>query len=125
MNPSQGKVWGRTALLWAGNNVEVHRIEGRAGGYCSRHRHAHKWNLFYVESGGLRVETWESAESPDVTLLGPGESCAVPPGRLHRFIVQQDCVALELYWVALDAEDIHREDCGGIAAPQTPARTSP
>ena len=111
----QGKVWGRTSLLFAANNVEVHRIEGDAGGYCSRHCHAHKHNMFYVESGRLQIEVWACfTAKPDVTVLGPGESCSVPPNAEHRFTVLEPCIALEVYWVELDSEDILRMDVGGI-----------
>lgn len=111
----QGKVWGNTELIFSGNNVEVHRIEGVLGGYCSRHVHAHKFNQFFVESGQIRVEQWQDDGACDVTELCAGDSCSVPPGVPHRFTVSQPCVAYEIYWVALDSEDIVRETTGGIA----------
>ena len=109
----QGKLWGRTSPIFARNNVEIHRIEGTAGGYCSRHFHAHKHNLFFVERGRLMIEAWANGDEADVTELGAGEFCTVPPGHPHRFTDHEACVAFEVYWVELSGEDIVRESRGG------------
>jgi quercetin dioxygenase-like cupin family protein len=109
----QGKIWGNTESLFNRNNVSIHRIEGQKGGYCSKHRHEAKWNKFYVEAGELKIEQW-SGDMVDVTVLKAGESCEVAPGVYHRFSVLRDCVAYEIYWVSLDAEDITRVDQGGV-----------
>ena len=34
-----GKVWGQTELLEANGVLEFHRIEAKAGGVCSKHKH--------------------------------------------------------------------------------------
>ena len=41
-----GKVWGVTELLEANGVLEFHRLEARAGGVCSKHKHKYKWNGF-------------------------------------------------------------------------------
>ena len=117
----QGKIWGRTAKLFSRNNVEVHRIEAVPGGYCSQHRHAQKWNLFFVESGTLEITIWQAEGRMDVTRLNAGECCSVPPGLYHRFEAVTDVVALEVYWTELSGNDIDRSDTGGIR--QHPANT--
>jgi mannose-6-phosphate isomerase-like protein (cupin superfamily) len=48
-----GKVWGVTEALLQNPVVEFHRIEVNKGGECSTHKHAHKWNGFFVEEGEL------------------------------------------------------------------------
>ena len=109
----QGKVWGETARIFAGNNVEMHRIVGNKGGYCSKHKHEHKFNMFFVESGVLKIIEWkEDSGTVDETILRNCDSCVVPPGSLHKFEVEEDCVAYEIYWVSLDPADISREDHG-------------
>lgn len=109
-----GKIWGTTEALFNMNNVEVHRISINAGGYCSQHRHAHKWNAFYVEKGELRIEVWSTLGGIcDVTTLQAGDMLNVRPGDYHRFMALTDVEALEIYWVSLNAEDIIREDVGG------------
>ena len=41
MNNIQGKIWGKTQALFNKNNVQIHRIETKKGGYCSKHKHEH------------------------------------------------------------------------------------
>ncbi len=109
----QGKVWGETARIFAGNNVEIHRIVGNKGGYSSKHLHLHKSNMFFCESGKLKITEWkEDSGTVDETTLNPKESCVVPPGSYHKFDVLEDCVAYEIYWATLDSHDISREDHG-------------
>ncbi len=110
-----GKVWGTTQPIFHANNVEVHRIAIVPGGFCSKHKHLNKWNLFFVESGELVIETWrEKSGLCDTTHVGPGETYAVQPGEFHRFRALTDVVAYEIYWVELDPNDITRETTGGV-----------
>lgn len=109
-----GKIWGNTKSLFAKNNVEIHRIEIGSGGVCSKHKHDHKFNLFYVESGSLEVRVWKNAyDLVDKTMLFAGDTTVVPPGEYHQFCALTECVAYEVYWVELDPEDISRETVGG------------
>ena len=112
---NQGKVWGCTSEIFNKNNVEVHRIVGNAGSHCSQHKHDHKFNMFFVESGALVIKRWKSDyDLVDETHLGSGSSCVVPPGEYHQFLVMEDCVAYEFYWVEIDSKDIVRESVGGV-----------
>ena len=112
----QGKVWGITSKLFSKNNVEIHRIVGEKHGYCSKHKHVNKYNMFYVEHGALQIETWKDYGLVDKTILFSGQSCVVEPGQYHRFKVIEDVVAFEIYWVELDGNDIVRADHGGKKA---------
>lgn len=114
MANKQGKVWGSTSSIFHKNNVEVHRIEGKVGGFSSSHIHLHKFNLFVVESGKIKVSIKKEYGLTDDTILGPGESCEVEPNEYHKFEVLEDCVVYEFYWVQLDPKDIQREDIGGV-----------
>jgi mannose-6-phosphate isomerase-like protein (cupin superfamily) len=114
----QGKVWGETSPLFSHNNVELHYAKINKGGYCSKHCHKHKSNRFIVLSGALKVTIWneycdETLE--DVSILGAGEECTVPPGKYHQFEALENCVILEVYWVDLDQNDIVRKNHGGMA----------
>jgi len=110
----QGKVWGSTSLLFCKNNVEIHRIEGNKDGYCSKHKHEHKYNMFFVEKGSLAIEIWKEYKLVDKTILTAGNSCTVPPGQYHKFtVLEEDTVAFEIYWVELSQSDISRERVGG------------
>lgn len=114
MITKQGKVWGESSPLFARNNVEVHRIYARHGGCSSRHRHAHKFNLFYVEQGCLRVVIEQPYGLEDITFVRKHESCVVPPGLWHKFEAIEDTLAFEIYWTELDPQDIERDGCGGM-----------
>jgi mannose-6-phosphate isomerase-like protein (cupin superfamily) len=110
----QGKVWGSTSLLFCKNNVEVHRIYGKDGGFCSKHKHDHKYNMFFVENGSLSIEVWKDYNLVDKTIIGAGDSCTVAPGEYHKFtVLEEGTVAFEIYWVELSQSDISREIVGG------------
>lgn len=110
-----GKVWGTTCEVIKKNNVEIHRIHINAGGYCSKHKHNHKHNAFYVESGHLKVRVWKNAYSlvDEVTVM-PGMLTSVAPGEYHQFEAVTNCVAYEIYWVEMEGTDIERESTGGL-----------
>jgi len=109
-----GKVWGKTALLFSRNNVEIHRIEVNQNAHCSKHRHAHKCNAFYVERGKLRISVWQrDYDLIDETILGPGDYTEVPPGLYHQFHAIEPTSCYEIYWTELDPKDIERETVGG------------
>lgn len=108
-----GKVWGRTAQLFATPAFELHRIVAQPGHKCSKHKHSTKVNGFFVETGKLRVTVWQPTGTVDVTELGPGDTIAVPPGVYHQFqALEPDTVAFEVYWTELRADDIERETVG-------------
>ena len=113
----QGKQWGETRELFRNHAMEMHRIEGKQGGYSSVHLHQHKWNGFYVERGELLVKVWQPSGTLDQTRLGPGDRLQVPPGVKHQFVVLADCLAFETYWAAPLTEDIVRDSVGGGLTP--------
>jgi len=110
----QTKIWGTTNDLFFKNNVEVHRIEIVKGGFCSKHRHEYKFNMFFVESGELEIGIWTNEGMIDKTILKAGEQSAVPPNVYHKFTANEDTIAYEIYWTELSPSDIIRETVGGI-----------
>ncbi len=108
-----GKVWGATWQIAANGVLEFHRISVRAGRCCSKHRHATKWNGFYVERGELLIRVWKNDyDLVDETILKAGDFCQVKPGEYHQFEAIKDTVAFELYWAEFDHSDIQRETVG-------------
>jgi quercetin dioxygenase-like cupin family protein len=109
-----GKVWGQTELIHANGVLEFHRIDFRAGGVCSKHKHNFKWNGFYVMSGRMKVSVWQKEQQDliDETILGPGDFTRVKPGYMHQFEGIEDGVAFELYWAEFNHDDIQRETVG-------------
>ena len=115
-NIVRGKIWGNTRTLFCKSNVEIARIEVSSGGYCSKHIHEHKYNLFFIETGELEVTIYRHDAGTiieDITVLKRGDSTYVEPGVFHKFKANTNTVAYEIYWVELDNNDIVRENVGG------------
>lgn len=111
----KSKVWGNTEQLFNQNNVEIHRIEIKKGGYCSRHYHDFKYNMFYVENGVLEVSVLENDSNIiNSSTLYKGQSTVVEPKKVHIFLAKEDTIAYEIYWVSLQCEDIIRQTYGGV-----------
>jgi len=109
----QGKVWGTTELIESNSSLEFHRIQIVKGGVCSKHKHYSKWNGFYVESGKLIIRVWKKDYTlVDETIVSTGQYTKVIPGEYHQFEAVEDTIAFEIYWTALDSNDIQRETVG-------------
>ena len=113
MSNKAGKIWGQTELIHANGVLEFHRIDFKAGGVCSKHKHQFKWNGFYVVSGKMKIRVWQKDyDLIDETILGPGDFTRVKPGLMHSFEGLEDGVAFELYWAEFNHNDIQRESVG-------------
>ena len=113
MSNKAGKIWGQTELVHANGVLEFHRIDFKAGGVCSKHKHQFKWNGFYVVSGRMKIRVWQKDyDLIDETILGPGDFTRVKPGLMHSFEGIEDGVAFELYWAEFNHDDIQRETVG-------------
>ena len=113
MSNKAGKIWGQTELVHANGVLEFHRIDFKAGGVCSKHKHQFKWNGFYVVSGKMKIRVWQKDyDLIDETILGPGDFTRVKPGLMHSFEGIEDGVAFELYWAEFNHDDIQRETVG-------------
>ncbi len=110
-----GKIWGATENVFTNHNFEFHRIKVNKGGFCSKHKHVHKYNGFFVEKGKLIVSVWKSGyDLVDKTEINSGQFHIVPPGEYHQFEAPEDTIAFELYWAGFDPNDIERENHGGV-----------
>ena len=113
MSKKAGKIWGQTELIHANGVLEFHRIDFKAGGVCSKHKHNFKWNGFYVVSGRMKIRVWQKDyDLIDETILEPGDFTTVKPGLMHTFEGLEDGVAFELYWAEFNHDDIQRETVG-------------
>lgn len=114
MNRS-GKIWGTTTTLFNKNNVEIHRLEINKNGYCSKHKHTAKFNMFYVESGEIKIAIERSSyDLTDQIVLKAGETTIVKPGEKHWFHALSNAVVYEIYWTEIDPDDIVRDTVGGM-----------
>jgi mannose-6-phosphate isomerase-like protein (cupin superfamily) len=108
-----GKIWGFTSEIFNKNNVEIHRIVINKDTRCSKHKHEHKYNIFFVESGRILIKEWKNEYSLiDETDLSAGEMCSIKPGSYHEFHGLEDSIVYEIYYVELSNEDIVRENTG-------------
>jgi quercetin dioxygenase-like cupin family protein len=108
-----GKIWGSSYLLFSNNNVEIHRIVINKNTRCSKHKHDHKYNIFFVESGKILIKEWKNDYNLiDETILNHGEMCSIKPGNFHEFHGLEDSIVYEIYYVSLDTNDITRENTG-------------
>jgi len=111
----EGKIWGETKEIINCPFFEIHRIEVEAGGYCSLHKHEHKYNAFYVESGELEIVIHKKDYNlKDATIIKTGELTIVKPGEFHIFTATVRTIAYEIYWVDGVQPDIIRKTVGGI-----------
>lgn len=115
IGPVQGKCWGLTQSIFCLNGVDVNRLISLARGYCSEHRHACKFSRFFVLRGKMKVTIF-SGEITDEIILTNGMCTDVPPGVWHKFEALEDSDTIEIYWVALNNDDIERRTTGGISA---------
>ena len=120
MMTRQGKKWGYTTEIFRNAFTSAHHLEVRKGGFCSEHRHKHKYNSFYIIMGVLEITIWQQDEDgnetgiKDITLLASGQSSEVPTGLWHQFRAITKCDAIEMYQVLLEGEDIDRRTEGGL-----------
>lgn len=111
------KCWGKTCRVVRGHDWDIHSLHVVSGGYCSRHVHDRKWNLFYVISGTIVVEQFDNGETlqpANSSIVGPDQKFIVPSGVWHRFRVLKSGIVIEVYWpAAWNADEIIRADHGG------------
>ena len=109
----EAKIWGRVKNIISKEMFEVNRIEIVEGGYCSEHKHQYKYNGFFVESGKLKITTWNN-DLVQHTILSDGDYLQVEPNVPHKFDALSNVVCYEIYWVQLLENDIQRVMKGGV-----------
>lgn len=109
-----GKVWGTTQKIFDNGAVSVHRITAKKGGYSSMHKHEYRFNMFYVESGRMKVVTRKNDyDLTDETFVEAGQTAIAAPNEWHKFEAMEDVVAFEIYYGVCEDGDIIREGHGG------------
>jgi len=115
-NLIQGKVWGTTRTIFEKNNTMInYLILDKGISWCSKHHHEHRYNMFYLISGEVKINIWKKDyDLVDELILLPEQGTVVSFGEDHSFEVLKDSIMLEIYWVELDPNDIVRDTIGGI-----------
>jgi mannose-6-phosphate isomerase-like protein (cupin superfamily) len=113
----QGKVWGKTQSIFQNHTFELHRIEVKKGGFCSTHKHQHKYNAFYIEKGKLKIKIHQTDyDLVDETIISTGELTVVTPDLYHSFEALESTICYEIYWGKFSHDDIQRKNVGGVDA---------
>ncbi len=120
----EDKCWGNVVHMFSDSGAAVSHLNVKRGTRCSRHYHEDRANAFYVLSGKIVIEEWETGLEdfdPDLKtlkILKAGDHYTVPSMVIHRFRVLEDGQLIEVYWPdrggACRADDICRLDTGGL-----------
>lgn len=102
------KVWGDTSLIFDNGSVHVYVANISKNKSCSKHCHEHKNNIFYLQSGLLKVLIWEEDTAPIEHILQAGDSIDIKCGLKHQFFSLEDSILVEIYYTTLNHEDIIR-----------------
>jgi len=101
--------WGGKLNLFRNDLNEVSILSLVPHQRCSWHRHASKYNLFYVLEGELFIKT-----DKGITQLGKGEFFTTVPNEMHEFqTATLPAEVIEIMYVRYDPNDIERETLGG------------
>lgn len=110
----EGKIWGENLLIFKNDVVQINQVYIKKGGRCSKHKHNHKNNIFFIQKGKLFVEQWRANDIVDETILVDRDMLDIDSQIYHRFTALEDTQAIEIYYLNIDIQDIDREDCGSI-----------
>ena len=91
------KGWGHE--LWIVNKKEYcgKLLFFKKGKMCSWHYHKIKDEVFYIQSGKIKVlHSWnDDIEKSDITVLEKGDNFYIPTGLRHRMIAVEDTELFE------------------------------
>ena len=113
----QGKVWGETTSIFKCATGSSHFLKIKKGGYCSKHMHSQKTNVFFVIRGHIQISIWNEGQGKDMedkTILSPGQTTTIPIGVYHMFEALTEVEAVEAYEFRFMGDDIFRETVGGM-----------
>jgi len=97
------KVWG--SELWIVNKEYCGKLlKLKRGFQCSLHYHKKKDETFYVVRGKVLMEIGEER-----VIMKPGDSCHIPPGKLHRFTGLTDAQIIEFSTHHRDSDSYRKE----------------
>lgn len=107
--------WGDKLNMFRNDLCEVSILDLLPQQRCSWHKHASKYNLFYVLEGELFIKT-----DKGISQLNKGEFFTTRPHEMHEFqTAKLPAKIIEIMYVKYDSEDIERETLGGSCDGQT------
>jgi quercetin dioxygenase-like cupin family protein len=101
------KPWGKTLLVFDNETIHIYLAWINRDGFCSKHYHKNKHNLFFLQSGSIIVKTWDTDIINEHKLLA-GDKILVKNNTWHQFLATEESILLEIYYSTIDHEDIIR-----------------
>ena len=90
------KYWGHMTTIFEDNVHSVKRIFMKAGSQSSMEFHVKKKEMYYIESGQLKVGVRIGRAQNKSVLLEKGDVFHIEPGLMHMRIAPVDCVIIEV-----------------------------
>jgi len=84
------KAWGRNFLIARDAKSDLCLLDIDHGGYCSEHRHWHKFNLFQVQAGRLLLTLWSDDDGQMSPRAGGGWTMHEDGDRMCRIVEPGD-----------------------------------
>lgn len=115
-NFTENTLWGIKEIVDKTGVSQLDYLIINKGGFCSKHKHFQKYNLFYVTTGILKISLYLKNGTQVDYVIGddcPKRRFIVRPGTYHRFKALEDTECIEYSFVKISDEDILREDIGG------------
>lgn len=102
--------WGQVEEVHATTRLALKRMTMRAGAQSSLELHVKKWEVYWLQSGRLKIGFRRDRAINDELILEAGESIEIPPGTPHMRIALTDCVILEAASFDDEADTVFIED---------------
>jgi mannose-6-phosphate isomerase len=90
------KYWGNMTTIFEDDVHSVKRIFMRAGSQSSMEFHLKKREMYFIESGELRVGVRIGRAQNKSVILKAGDVFHIDPGLMHMRIAEVDCVIIEV-----------------------------
>lgn len=109
------RTWGEKDVLHLSDLAQLDFLLIYEGGYCSKHIHYHKYNLFHLICGKLEITLFTKSGEKKYILHENKRTMLIRPGVYHQFKALEKTECLEYSYVQYSEDDINRENEGGIA----------
>lgn len=90
------KYWGNMLTIFEDDNHSVKRIFMKSGTQSSMEFHLKKKEMYYVESGELKVGIRIGRAKNKSIILKQGDVFHIEPGLMHMRMANSDCVIIEV-----------------------------
>lgn len=104
------KYWGYMDTLFDFENCTVKRIFMKKGSQSSLEFHCKKKEVYYIESGVLKVGLRVGRGQNRSVTVSEGEIFRIDPGLMHMRIALEDCVIIEISTIDDDSDSHIVED---------------